>query len=76
MCLKPIQSRQPLQFGNAGLGAGTAPDRLNALSKLAISQRAPGCIERRLDRVELIEYLFARLVRFNHADDGMQMPLS
>jgi len=75
VCLKPIQSRQPLQLGRSRLGAGTVPDRLDALSELAISQRASGCAQRCLDRVELMQHVFTGCARFDHADDGVQVSL-
>ena len=75
MCLKPIQRRQPLQFGHLRLSVGTVPNRLDALSELAISQRASGCAQRLLDRVELMQHFFTRCAGLDHADDGVQVSL-
>jgi hypothetical protein len=45
---------------------------LNSLAK----DEAAGSLNSRLHSVELIKYLFARLVTLYHANDGVQMPLS
>jgi len=51
------------------------PDDVDALSKLAIAQGTPGGVQGRFYCVELMQYLFTGCVRFNHADDGAQVPL-
>ena len=73
--LKPIQRRQPSECGQPRFGTGAMPDNVDALSKLAISQRASGCAQRLLDRVELMQHFFTRCAGLDHADDGAQVPL-